>query len=256
MNTTAMELTFLGKRGEIDVRSRWHRRHSSLLVEYDSVRIMIDCGADWLGRVRTILPTAIVLTHAHPDHAAGLADGAPCPVYATQETSDLLHRFSIRDRRSIPLGRSVTIGGVRFKAYQVKHSVRAPAVGYRVSANGGCFFYVPDVAALPKAAEALRRINVYIGDGASLNRSMVRKKSATLIGHASIAAQLRWCESAGVSRAIFTHCGSGIVRGPLRQLDAEVRRLGWEHGVDAKLARDGDRLSFAAAENAARRTRC
>lgn len=49
---------------------------------------MLDCGADWLGRVARLRPSAIVLTHAHPDHAAGLADGAPCPVYATAETWD------------------------------------------------------------------------------------------------------------------------------------------------------------------------
>src|ERR671930_2576637 len=88
------ELTFLGTRGEIEVRSRRHRRHSSALVRHGGARIMIDCGADWLGRVRAIAPTAIVLTHAHPDHAAGLAEGAPCPVYATEATFDLLDRYS------------------------------------------------------------------------------------------------------------------------------------------------------------------
>jgi ribonuclease BN (tRNA processing enzyme) len=55
-----MKLTFLGTRGEIEIRSRWHRRHTALLVEQDGARIMIDCGADWLHRVRAIAPTAIV----------------------------------------------------------------------------------------------------------------------------------------------------------------------------------------------------
>lgn len=85
-STSAIELTFLGTRAEIKLRSRRHRRHSSLLVHYNDTRVMIDCGTDWLGRLCAIAPTAIVLTHAHPDHASGLAEGAPCPVYATKET--------------------------------------------------------------------------------------------------------------------------------------------------------------------------
>jgi len=90
-NVRAIELTFLGTRGELKIRSRRHRRHSSLLVHCGDTRMMIDCGADWLGRLRAIAPTAILLTHAHPDHAAGLAEGAPCPVYATKKTLNLLH---------------------------------------------------------------------------------------------------------------------------------------------------------------------
>ena len=82
-----LELTFLGTRGEIEIRSRRHRRHSALLVEHKNARIMIDCGADWLRRLYTIAPTAIVLTHAHPDHAGGLIHGAPCPVYANGDRS-------------------------------------------------------------------------------------------------------------------------------------------------------------------------
>ncbi len=239
-----MELTFLGTRGGIEIRSRLHQRHSALLVRRNDDRVMIDCGADWLGRLDAIAPTAILLTHAHPDHAAGLAEGAPCPVYATSETLELLRHLPICDWRRVPVRKSMTIGGMRFKAFPVQHSIRAPAVAYRVSAQGSCFFYLPDVARIPQASEALRGIDVYIGDGAAIRRSMVRHKGGTLIGHAPIMIQLGWCKRAGICHAIFTHCGSSIVRGDGRTLNALVRRLGREYGIDACLACDGDRLVF------------
>ena len=203
---------------------------------------MIDCGADWLGRLGYVAPTAIVLTHAHPDHAAGLAGGAPCPVYAAEATWALLHGLPVRDWREISLRRTVTINGIRFKAVPIEHSVRAPAVGYRVSLGSISLFYAPDIAVLSKAKQMLRGVRLYVGDGAVLTRSMVRQKMSHLIGHAPITAQLDWCKSAGVSRAVFTHCGSEIVRGNARYLDALVRRLGHMRGVVATLARDGDRL--------------
>lgn len=206
---------------------------------------MIDCGKDWLRRLRAVAPTAIVLTHAHADHAWGLAEGAPCPVYATKRTWALIAHFPIRDRREMPLQKSVLIGGVRFRACPVQHSLRAPAVGYRLSAEGSTLFYIPDVAALPNAAKALRGIDVYIGDGATITRSMVRRRGRALIGHAPIVAQLDWCRKAGVRRAVFTHCGSQIVRGDARRLDVLVRRLGRDLGIEARLARDSDRLSFS-----------
>ncbi len=64
-----VKLTFLGTRGEIDARTRRHRMHTSLLVSYRSANVMIDCGLDWLGKLERVGPNAIVLTHAHPDHA-------------------------------------------------------------------------------------------------------------------------------------------------------------------------------------------
>ena len=133
--SSGMDLTFLGTRGAIDIRSRRHRRHSALLVEHRDARLMIDCGADWLGRLSVIAPTAIILTHAHPDHAAGLAAGAPCPVYATKETLNLLRRLPIRDRCGMPLQRMITIGELRLTAFPVQHSIEAPAVGYCVAAT-------------------------------------------------------------------------------------------------------------------------
>ncbi len=113
-------------------------------------------------------------------------------------------------------------------------------IGYRPAAPP--LFYVPDVAELPDAESALHGIEVYIGDGATMTRSMVRKRDGTPIGHASMMEQLGWCERGGVRRAIFTHCGSAIVRGQPKQLSAALRELGCARGVDAHLASDGDRL--------------
>lgn len=242
--TDQVRVTFLGTRGEIDIRSARHRRHSALLIEDADARIMLDCGTDWRGRLSAVAPTAILLTHAHPDHADGLSQGAPCPVYATDETLRLLRRFPIRERRRIRPYKPVTIGGVRFTAYPVRHSIRAPAVGYRISTKRGCFFYLPDMAAPPVARDALAGVDVYVGDGATLTRAMVRRKNGRKIGHASVRAQLEWCHAAGIRRAVFTHCGSALVRARPADLDAVLRRLGRAHKMEAIIARDGDRLSL------------
>jgi hypothetical protein len=103
-------------------------------------------------------------------------------------------------------------------------------------------FYVPDVASLPDAARALRGVSLYIGDGASISRPILRKRGAAIIGHASIAAQLGWCALGGVRLARFTHCGSQIVRGPHRRADERVAALGRAHGVNAAIVCDGQTL--------------
>jgi phosphoribosyl 1,2-cyclic phosphodiesterase len=205
---------------------------------------MIDCGADWLNQVGRLRPAAIILTHAHRDHARGLARGAPCPVYATKKTWKLLPAFPIRDRRTIPTRKAVAIGGMKFEAFPVQHSVRAPAVGYRVSAGGARLFYVPDVVKIDRCRGALHGIDLYIGDGAVIRRSLIRKRKKRMIGHTSIKNQLSWCRREKVGRAIFTHCGSEIVKGDARALDRAVRTMGVRYGVEARIAHDGQRLSL------------
>jgi phosphoribosyl 1,2-cyclic phosphodiesterase len=205
---------------------------------------MIDCGADWLRSLQTLSPTAIVLTHGHGDHAFGLAGGAPCPVFAAEETWALLDSFPLSERKLVKPRAPLRIGGVRFEAFPVQHSLRAPAVGYRVSADRATFFYVPDLAAILDQESALGDIDLYIGDGATVVRPMIRKRDQVLIGHASIAAQLRWCSEEGVKRAIFTHCGSEIVGGDGRKIAARVRRLGAEHDIRASIAHDGMTLNL------------
>jgi phosphoribosyl 1,2-cyclic phosphodiesterase len=239
-----MELCLLGTRGNIERRTCRHRRHSALLIRRADARILVDCGADWRGRVRAIEPTAIMLTHGRPDHAGGLADGAPCPVYATGETWPLLVAYPITDRRIIPERKPVDVCGIEFEAFAVEHSLARPAVGYRFAANGRCVFYVPDVAEIGNAVAALYGIDLYIGDGATVTRPILRRRDGAWIGHTPIRTQLDWCTVHAVRRAIFTHCGSQIVGGDGRSLGAHVRRLGRGCSVEARVAHDGMKLSL------------
>jgi phosphoribosyl 1,2-cyclic phosphodiesterase len=234
-----VNLTFLGKRGEIDAR---HRMHTSLLVWYRRARVMIDCGLDWLGKLKRIDLSAIVLTHAHPDHAWGLRNGAPCPVYAPQVTWQELQHYPIKDRHVIKERVPTKICGITFEASPVEHSILSPAVGYRVSAGRACIFYAPDLIFIHERSAALEGVQIYIGDGATVTRSFIRKRGRALIGHSPVRTQLTWCEKEGVPRAIITHCGSEMVTGDEREILELISAMGNERGVDTRLAYDGMKL--------------
>jgi phosphoribosyl 1,2-cyclic phosphodiesterase len=205
---------------------------------------MIDCGADWLHRFKVVDPAAIVPTHAHRDHAFGLARGAACPIYATEQTFTLIDRFPLVDRHIVEPRHPFRIGTVSFEAFSVEHSLRAPAVGYRIRCARVAVFYVPDLASIRERNEALCGVALYIGDGATITRSMVRERNHEAIGHAPVFEQLAWCREEGVKYAIFTHCGSEIVRSDARVARARIRELGLKQGVDARVADDGLTLSL------------
>ena len=233
-----MFLQFLGTRGEIELSTPRHQLHSSLLVVHSGKRIMVDCGSDWRDELGRIRPDAIALTHANPDHAAGLRDGAPCPVYATAEAHKGIAEYPIAKRETIKLRTPREIQGATFEAFAVDHSARCPAVGYRISGGGVTIFYCPDVAEIPDLGKALKDVCVYIGDGASLTRGLLRKKGNKVLGHASIRSQLEWCAEHGVRRAFFTHCGTEIVSQDGRGAARGLRVLAREFGVTTKFAHD------------------
>jgi len=237
-----MKLTFLGTRGEIEARTRRHRMHTAVLLSHRGYRIMVDCGLDWLGKVGRLNPAAIVLTHAHPDHAWGLEQGAPCPVFAPQKTWQTLKNCPIDDRRLIEERVPTKICGITFEAFAVEHSLLAPAVAYRITAGRARIFYAPDLIFIHDRTAALKDVQIYIGDGATLTRSFIRKRGKNLIGHAAIGTQLGWCAKEGVPRAIITHCGSEIVTGDERKLLIKLRMMLAQRDVEVSIAYDGMEL--------------
>ncbi len=234
-----MKITFLGTRGNIDAKTRRHNRHTVTMISYKRTRVLIDCGLDWRGKFEQFKPHAIVITHAHPDHAKGLKDGAPCTVYATKESWKIMNKFPIKDKKIIYPQKRFKIDAITFEAFFVVHSLRAPAVGYRITAGTAKIFCVHDLISISHRKKALQNVQLYIGDGASITRPIIRRKNDKLFGHTTIRVQLGWCEKEKVPCAIFTHCGSQIVEGDERVLGAKVRAMGKERGVDVMIAYDG-----------------
>lgn len=214
-------------------------------VAYYHNQVIIDCGEDWLNNVAQWDADAIFVTHAHPDHAFGLKEGAPCPVYATKESWEIMDDFEIDEKRIIPKRSQIDISKtgektISIKAFPVLHSTRAPAVGFRVEAGTASIFYVPDVAWIEDREGAMAGINIYIGDGATIKRSMVRKPGDTIIGHVPIQTQLTWCQKMGVEKAIFTHLGSKIVDGKAEEIHTTLTNLAQERNINnVKIAFDG-----------------
>jgi phosphoribosyl 1,2-cyclic phosphodiesterase len=239
-----MKLTFLGTRGEVDHRTRRHRMHTPLMVSYRGADVMIDCGLDWLGKFQRLHPNAIVLTHAHADHAWGLKRGAPCPVYAPQKTWQELQHSPFKDRHVIDQRTPTKICRITFEAFPVEHSILSPAVGYRVSAGRARIFYAPDLIFIHDRQDALKGVQVYIGDGATVTTSFIRRRGKRLIGHSPVCTQLTWCEKEGVPQAIISHCGSEIVTGDERKLFAKLRGMAAERGIEVRIAYDGMKLEL------------
>jgi len=235
-----MHITFLGTRGYIDARTSKHYYHTATLITYRNKKIMVDCGEDWVKKVWQIKPDAIVLTHAHPDHAYGLKNGSPCPVYATTTTWQLIKDFLIPEdfRKKIFFTKPNIIYGVNFKPIKVLHSLKAPAVSFRISIDKKTFFYSGDIAYLPDQKRNLKNVSLYIGDGSTVQKSLIRKKDGQIYGHASVKTQLGWCKKADIKNAIFTHCGSELVINSCKYAKI-VCALAKIRGVYVRVAYDG-----------------
>jgi phosphoribosyl 1,2-cyclic phosphodiesterase len=239
-----MKLTFAGTRGYIEARTERHRMHASCRVSSGRGTIIIDVGEDWVEEALDLDADAILLTHAHPDHAWGLKRGAPCPVYATEDTWEALRKFPVEEKVVVIPGVSNEAAGFTFEAFTVEHSTRAPAVGYRVSDRKSTFFYAPDLVYIHDRARALGGAGAYVGDGATVARPMVRKRGESLIGHVPVQTQLTWCKKEGVPLAVFTHCGSQIVAGDEEAVIARIKGMAQDRGVEVVVAYDGMQIEI------------
>ncbi len=225
-------IKFLGTKGEIEESSRRHRYNSSLLVASGGFRLLIDHGLVHKQALDEIKPHAVLITHAHPDHYIWLKEDirTDIPVYLTKESLEY-GKFRPGNYTIIEPGRPFRTGPFGVLPYRVIHSIRCPAVGFRIKTpEGKTLVYNPDLVDIVNKEEILKGVDYYIGDGSAVRANLVRKRGPWIFGHTRIVTQINWCRAMGIRNTIFTHIGRETMK-----KEAEFRR---EH-PEAALAYDG-----------------
>ena len=157
------------------------RLRVSALVEYESCNILIDCGPDFRAQMLTNQIThidAILYTHEHNDHTAGLDDIRPyffrqgdIPIYAHKRVLDSLKKrfdYIFESENKYPGAPSVVVNEIQNVPFKFKeldiipvnvmHN-RVQVFGYRLAD----FVYLTDVKTIEdEEIEKLRGVKVLV----------------------------------------------------------------------------------------------
>ena len=192
MEPTTLEIEFLGTGTSTGVPMlRCHcpvcmsadehdkRLRTSAIVRYQGARLLIDCGPDFRSQMLRASDDnidAVLLTHIHFDHVAGLDDlraycfEKPMPLYARADVLRDLHQripycFAEHPYPGVPQFEEHVIAdspflveGVRVEAIPVMH-YKLPIVGYRI----GPLAYITDAKTIePEVVERLKGVPLLV----------------------------------------------------------------------------------------------
>ena len=206
------------------------RLRSSILVESSTTRIVVDTTPDFryqMLRAKVNRLDAVLFTHPHKDHIAGLDDvrafnffsGKPMPVFANEMTQEVIIRefpYAFTDFRypgvpEIQLNTIVMepfiIGDIYVVPIQVWH-LKMPVLAFRF----GDFTYITDANRIDDTEkEKIRGSRVLV-----LNALRIEKH----ISHFNLAEAIDMSRELGVSEAYFTHISHQL--GKHEDVEAEL----------------------------------
>ncbi|GAB4117121.1 MAG: MBL fold metallo-hydrolase [Candidatus Caldatribacteriota bacterium] len=226
------KLIFLGTKGEIEEENIRHQYHSSIIIEEDDFKLLIDYGRKHPLRLEEIKADVILITHAHPDHYIWLEQDikTPTPIYLTEKTVNY-GKYKPENCKIIQNNQIYPIGPLEIIPYPVLHSLRCPTVGFKIKTlKSFCLVYNPDVVDIVEKDKILTGVNLFIGDGSSWKINLVRRRGSQFFGHTRITTQLNWCKRFKIKDSIFTHLGKELL---------EKEREFSEQFSEVKLAYDG-----------------
>ncbi len=191
------------------------RLRSSVMIENNSSRIVIDIGPDFrqqMLREKVNSLDAVIFTHEHKDHIAGLDDvrafnyihKKPMDVYASERVQTALQReffyiFSGLNYPGIPRilmhtihEQPFTAGGFRIIPVPVMH-LDLPVLGFRI----GGFSYITDANFIDDASKEI------IKNSEVLVLNSLRKEKH--VSHFNLAEAVKLVEELSPQKAFLTH---------------------------------------------------
>lgn len=229
-----MKLVFLGVGGWI---SKPILGHTSVLVEYEGDRLLLDAGegvarALYLYTGRIPLLKGIVVTHLHGDHVLGLptllmllkySGARGVKVYAPTESTPGLEALlkitgvdyeDVAEIVGVEPGTNGTLGSFRLKFTRAVHTM--PAISARVETDGKCIAYSGDTSYNPALVDLSRDCDVLIHEASGYDTS------AHQYGHSTVEDAIRVASEAGVQTLVLVHY---YLEAPHLELRAEGSRL-------------------------------
>lgn len=207
------------------------RLRSSIMIESETTCIVIDSGPDFrqqMLRENVKKLDALVFTHAHKDHLAGMDDirafnfiqQRDMDVYASEETERIIRKdfdyiFSNSDYPGIPKinlvnidkHASFTIGDITLTPIEVIH-YRLPVLGFRVNQ----FTYITDANYISE--EELQKVK---GSSILVLNALRREKH---ISHFTLQEAIHLSERIQPEQTYFTHISHQL--GLYREVSAEL----------------------------------
>ncbi|WP_457614149.1 MBL fold metallo-hydrolase [Methanopyrus sp.] len=258
-----LTMRFLGTGGAVPSKDRGH---PGLLVEFSGTKLLIDCGEgiqqramNWGVAIHDL--DAVLLTHHHADHVAGLLPlattmdllhGRRLKVYGPAVDSESVLDVSdleVIKYQEVNPGDEVKIGDLRVIVYESKHGV--PTVDYRIETpkipGKADPKYIRDVPPSERREVLLRgerpysltkpgKISVYIkGDGRPADPKNVRgcqvlvheacfddREEAVKHLHSTHLEAAEVAREAGVELLVLTHLSTKVDPGRIREEAREV----------------------------------
>jgi phosphoribosyl 1,2-cyclic phosphate phosphodiesterase len=198
------------------------RLRSALLVESETTTLVVDTGPDFRyqmlrAHVRNL--DAVLFTHPHKDHIAGLDDvrafnffqGRPMPLYANMMTQEALVRefaYAFADKKypGVPnlelqtIGlEPFTVGDIPVVPIEVWH-LKMPVLGFRF----GNFTYITDANRIEESEkDKIRGSEVLVVNALRHERH---------ISHYNLSEAVALVEELGIPKAYFTHISHQLGR--------------------------------------------
>lgn len=215
--------------GRCDPKEPRNRRlRSSILIESDGRRLLVDCGPDLREQLLAAdvhALDAVLVTHGHADHCHGIDDlrpvsqaiGGLLPIHARPDVlAELAERFGFIFQASrfyppvaeaVPLGDRLDVGSARLTFCEQPHG-RIQTLGIRAEAEGRTFGYAIDCSDLTEAMATLYEgLDVWICD------CLGRDPHPT---HAHLDAVLGWARDLKVGQLFLSHLNNSMDYATLR----------------------------------------